>query len=596
MLISASHLHLGYGDGRSPILDDESMDAEVSEKIGLVGRNGAGKSSLLKILADPQTTAGKIIRKSGMKTHILEQNPVFTQKTIWQEMKAANDALSDPRDDYELKAILTRLKLDDFDAPIEPLSGGQKRRLSLALTLADRADLLLLDEPTNHLDIEMIEWLENWLSKTKATVITVTHDRRFLEQACTRILELTDGHLYSHPGSYAEYLEAREKREADEQARAAKRENLYRHELEWVRAGVQARSTKQKSRLDRFEELRAQRTSRQNKTMELRFPSERLGKKTLEWQNLSFGYTPEKILFHDFSYHCKRTDRIALVGPNGCGKSTFLNLVDSDLTPLTGAFNFGSTVKIGYFRQIPDPADGNLRVLDYIEKEAKAVVTLDGEQSASAMLERFLFDKTRQYLPLNRLSGGERRRLELVRVLMKAPNVLLLDEPGNDLDIETLEVLEDYLDNFPGIVLFVSHDRFFIDRTATELFELQSDGTFLRISGGYSDLQVFKEEERRQDKARPASAAISARPKEKKISFSSKEKRELEEIPQKLEANTARIEEIDHLLESETDYKKVAELSDEREALSQTNEQLEERWMELEEKREETAKLYAAKK
>ncbi|WP_288876632.1 ATP-binding cassette domain-containing protein, partial [uncultured Allobaculum sp.] len=278
------------------------------------------------------------------------------------------------------------------------------------------------------------------------------------------------------------------------------------------------------------------------------------------------------------------------------GKSTFLNLVDGDLTPLTGAFNFGSTVKIGYFRQIPDPADGNLRVLDYIEKEAKAVVTLDGEQSASAMLERFLFDKTRQYLPLNRLSGGERRRLELVRVLMKAPNVLLLDEPGNDLDIETLEVLEDYLDNFPGIVLFVSHDRFFIDRTATELFELQSDGTFLRISGGYSDLQVFKEEERRQDKARPASAAISARPKEKKISFSSKEKRELEEIPQKLEANTARIEEIDHLLESETDYKKVAELSDEREALSQTNEQLEERWMELEEKREETAKLYAAKK
>ncbi|WP_288876621.1 pyruvate kinase alpha/beta domain-containing protein, partial [uncultured Allobaculum sp.] len=355
MLISASHLHLDYGDGRSPILDDESMDAEVSEKIGLVGRNGAGKSSLLKILADPQTTAGKIIRKSGMKTHILEQNPVFTQKTIWQEMKAANDALSDPRDDYELKAILTRLKLDDFDAPIEPLSGGQKRRLSLALTLADRADLLLLDEPTNHLDIEMIEWLENWLSKTKATVITVTHDRRFLEQACTRILELTDGHLYSHPGSYAEYLEAREKREADEQARAAKRENLYRHELEWVRAGVQARSTKQKSRLDRFEELRAQRTSRQNKTMELRFPSERLGKKTLEWQNLSFGYTPEKILFHDFSYHCKRTDRIALVGPNGCGKSNIndaithtccLTAKDLNATAILAASSSGRTARM----------------------------------------------------------------------------------------------------------------------------------------------------------------------------------------------------------------------------------------------------------
>ena len=594
MLISASHLHLDFGTKRTPILNDESLDAAEGEKIGLVGRNGCGKSSLLHILADPDPAEGKIIRRNGMKTHLLAQSPVFSRKTIWEEMKAQNDTLLDPRDDYELKSILTRLKLDDFDKEIDTLSGGQKRRLSLALALADRADLLLLDEPTNHLDLDIIEWLENWLAKTKATVISVTHDRRFLDASCTRILELCDGTLYSHEGSYESFLAAKAQREQEAAAIRQKRENLYRHELEWVRAGVQARSTKQKSRLDRFEELRASRTAQQNQKLEIRFPSERLGKKTLSWNRIAFGYDPAHPLFHDFSYSCKRTDRIALIGPNGCGKSTFLNLLHGDLRPLDGEFDFGSTVHIGYFKQIPDEADNSVRVLDYIEKQAKAVHTLDGEISASAMLERFLFDKSSQYLPLERLSGGERRRLELVRVLMSAPNVLLLDEPGNDLDIDTLEVLEEYLDSFPGIVIFVSHDRFFLDRVATELFELQPDGTWMRSPGGYSELQVRKEEEKRQSSAGAASATAE-RVRIKKVSFSSKEKKELEEIPEKIDACETRRAEIDKALESETDYKTVDDLAKEREEIEQTIESLEERWMELEEKRELIAAQYAKK-
>lgn len=438
----------------------------------------------------------------------------------------------------------------------------------------------------------MIEWLEKWLAKSKASVITVTHDRRFLEKACTRILELENGKLYSHPGSYEAYLEARVLRDEQEKAAAQKRENLYRHELEWVRAGVQARGTKQKSRLDRFEQLRAQRTVLQNRQLDLDFASERLGKKTLEWKNIAFGYTPERILFHDFSYACKKGDRLALVGPNGCGKPTFLNLLHGDLKPLEGAFEFGSTVRLGYFRQMSDPADEDVRVIDYIRKYANEIQTAEGSVSASAFLERFFFDSSRQYLPLGRLSGGERRRLELVRVLMSAPNVLLMDEPGNDLDIETLEVLEDYLDQFPGIVIFVSHDRFFLDRAATDLFELQENGTFRRYTGGYSDLLAIKEDEQA---VRMETREEKPVQKEKKPSFSSKEKRELEEIPGRLEKNEARKAEIDDLLISVTDYQEVAKLSDEREALVKESEALEERWMELEEKREQVAQFFSKK-
>lgn len=581
MLFSASDLYLNYGMG--PVLDHVSLDAKEGEKIGLVGLNGCGKSTLLKVLADEEVAQGKIIRTKGMKVHLLKQNPQFSQETIIEEIKAQNAKLKEPREEYELKSILTRLGLNEMDQKISTLSGGQQKRLALALALADRADLLLLDEPTNHLDIEMINWLENWLNKSKQTVITVTHDRYFLERACTRILELDRGVLYSHEGSFEAYLQAKAQREIDEDNRARKRENLYRKELEWVRAGVQARSTKSKSRLDRFEQLRSERTKKVNQTMDLRFPAERLGKKTLEWQNISFAYPDQDFLFSDFSYLCKRTDRLAFVGENGTGKSTFLNLVAERLKPITGEFERGQTVKIGYFRQIMPFEDLSKRVIDYIEENASKVETLEGTLTASAMLERFMFDKNKQYLPIERLSGGERRRLYLVKVLMEAPNVLLLDEPGNDLDIATMEVLEDYLDNFPGIVMFVSHDRYFIDRIANEVFELQPDCKWHRYTGGYSDLVYAHEQEKKDETISTKPKAVS---KTRRPSLSYMEKKELEQLFVQIETLQKRRDELNEQMGQTTEYAKLSQIEKERDDLQEQIDKAEMRWLELEEKKE----------
>lgn len=585
MLFSVSNLHLDFGNGI--ILDDESLDAREGEKIGLVGVNGCGKSTLLKVLAGSVNAGGKFVRTNGMKTHLLAQNPVFEQQTVWEEMQAQNRRLKEPREDYELKSILTQLSLGNLDQPIAELSGGQQKRLALALALADRADLLLLDEPTNHLDIEMIEWLEKWLNRSKQTVITITHDRYFLDAACSRILELENGKLYSHEGSFESYLEAKQKREQEQTLQAQKRENLYRKELEWVRAGVQARSTKSKSRLDRFEELRNQRTSSQSKKMELRFAAERLGKKTLEWKDVAFAYPGMPALFSGFSYLCKRTDRIAFTGPNGSGKSTFLNLAAGLLQPDEGDFELGSTVKIGYFKQMMPSEDQSKRVIDYIEETAAKVETLDGTMTASSMLERFCFNKNKQYLPVERLSGGEKRRLYLVKVLMEAPNVLLLDEPGNDLDLMTMGILEDYLDNFPGIVLFVSHDRYFIDRIATEVFDLQPDRRWHRYTGGFSDMVLKKEEEKQQ-----ASKAASPRSRNIRVrrpSLSSKEKRELETILASLETLQAKRDELNEQMGSLQDYQAMAAAEKERDQIQEQIDEMEMRWMELEEKKEQLA-------
>lgn len=585
MLFSVSGLHLDFGNG--PILVDEAFDALEGEKIGLVGQNGCGKSTLLKVLAGRENGHGKMISSAGMKVHLLEQMPHFECETIWQEMVHQNNGLDHPREEFELKTVLTKLGFSDFDQPIATLSGGQKRRLSLALTLADRADLILLDEPTNHLDIEMIEWLEKWINRSKQTVITITHDRYFLDAVCTRILELDRGHLYSYEGTFETWLLAKKEREFQEAQRQAKLENLYRKELEWVRAGVQARSTKSKSRLDRFEVLRQQRQKLQNDNFELQFSASRLGKKTISWENVSFGYSPDQRLFENFTYTCKRTDRIGLVGVNGSGKSTFLRLLAGDMKPLEGRFEFGSTVKLGYMRQEWAVEDKSMRVLDYLEKTAKQVETGQGMISASAMLERFGFEKGKQYLPIERLSGGEQRRLYLVRTLMEAPNVLLLDEPGNDLDLLTMEVLEDYLDSFLGIVIVVSHDRYFLDRICTEVFELRDDRLWHRSTGGYTDMVARREMEKEQstaDAPKPAARTRNRRP-----SLSSKEKKDLEQIPLQLEELESQKALIDEQMGQESEYTILEELSSKREAIEEQIETLEMRWLELEAKKEELA-------
>lgn len=589
MVLTASHLHKQFTD--RPILADESFTIEEGDKIALIGVNGTGKSTLLHILDGSEDFDGTIMKSGGLKIRLLPQIPVFTEKTIWQEMKKLNSSLKEPREEFELRSILTRLSLNDENAEIETLSGGQKRRLSLALCLADKADLLLLDEPTNHLDNDMTEWLENWLIKSKAAVFMVTHDRYFLERVCTRILELDHGQLYEHEGNYETYLQNRQERIELEQSRQQKLNNLYRKELSWVRAGVQARSTKSCSRLQRFEELRQARQQNIEASFELAMPSIRLGRKTLEWKDLGFAYPDGETLFDGFSYLCKRSDRIGIVGPNGCGKSTFLKLLDGELKPTEGTIEQGSTVRIGFFQQDYTFTDQSVRVRDFIEETAREVKTEDGLVSASAMLERFLFDSQMQHLPIEWLSGGEQRRLYLLKVLMEAPNVLLLDEPTNDLDLVTLEVLEDYLDEFPGIVVTVSHDRYFLDRICTDLFVHTGNASWRRFTGGYTDFLAVQQEEKAQERQEksPTKTAGQTGSSRRRPSLTSKQKRELEELPQQMESVQAQIEALNEAMGTESDFVRIAQISDERDALEADLESMEERWLELEELKEQYA-------
>lgn len=589
MVLTASHLHKQFTD--RPILADESFTIEEGDKIALIGVNGTGKSTLLHILDGSEDFDGTIMKSGGLKIRLLPQIPVFTEKTIWQEMKKLNSSLKEPREEFELRSILTRLSLNDENAEIETLSGGQKRRLSLALCLADKADLLLLDEPTNHLDNDMTEWLENWLIKSKAAVFMVTHDRYFLERVCTRILELDHGQLYEHEGNYETYLQNRQERIELEQSRQQKLNNLYRKELSWVRAGVQARSTKSRSRLQRFEELRQARQQNIEASFELAMPSIRLGRKTLEWKDLGFAYPDGETLFDGFSYLCKRSDRIGIVGPNGCGKSTFLKLLDGELKPTEGTIEQGSTVRIGFFQQDYTFTDQSVRVRDFIEETAREVRTEDGLVSASAMLERFLFDSQMQHLPIEWLSGGEQRRLYLLKVLMEAPNVLLLDEPTNDLDLVTLEVLEDYLDEFPGIVITVSHDRYFLDRICTDLFVHTGNASWRRFTGGYTDFLAVQQEEKAQERQEksPTKTAGQTGSSRRRPSLTSKQKRELEELPQQMESVQAQIEALNEAMGTESDFVRIAQISDERDALEADLESMEERWLELEELKEQYA-------
>lgn len=558
------------------LFQDVTFSIQEQEKVALIGTNGSGKSTLLKILAQEETIdGGRILTKNGLKVHLLRQNPVFTQTTVWQEIIQYQKQCPT----YQVKSILTKLGFSDFDMPISTLSGGQKKRLALAIVLMEPCDLLLLDEPTNHLDEEMIEWLEKELKQTKSAVCMVTHDRYFLDRITDTILEIDEGKFYIHHGNYATFLENKAIRQEQEVQKQKKLKALYKKELAWVRAGAQARSTKQQARLNRFEDLRNQRFKDVEKSLNLSSFSARLGKKTIEWEHLGMHYG-NHVLFEDFSYSLLRQDRIGIIGRNGCGKSTLLNILAGDIQPSSGTISFGDTVLIGYFSQGDEMVDLSMRAIDYIKEVAEVIHYGKETLTASQMMERFLFPKQMHYTPLERLSGGERRRLYLCRILMQGPNILLLDEPTNDLDLLTLEVLEDYLDTFMGAIITVSHDRYFLDRVCDKVFVMENQH-WQAYTGGYSDYLEKKKD-------------CSKSSQEKKVreksrsSLSYLEKKELENLPEQIETIQNQIDTYDQKMQGVMDdFTKLSEYSQKRSELEEQLETLTLRWMELEEKMEE---------
>lgn len=558
------------------LFQDVTFSIQEQEKVALIGTNGSGKSTLLKILAQEETIdGGRILTKNGLKVHLLRQNPVFTQTTVWQEIIQYQKQCPT----YQVKSILTKLGFSDFDLPISTLSGGQKKRLALAIVLMEPCDLLLLDEPTNHLDEEMIEWLEKELKQTKSAVCMVTHDRYFLDRITDTILEIDEGKFYIHHGNYATFLENKAIRQEQEVQKQKKLKALYKKELAWVRAGAQARSTKQQARLNRFEDLRNQRFKDVEKSLNLSSFSARLGKKTIEWEHLGMHYG-NHVLFEDFSYSLLRQDRIGIIGRNGCGKSTLLNILAGDIQPSSGTISFGDTVLIGYFRQGDEMVDLSMRAIDYIKEVAEVIHYGKETLTASQMMERFLFPKQMHYTPLELLSGGERRRLYLCRILMQGPNILLLDEPTNDLDLLTLEVLEDYLDTFMGAIITVSHDRYFLDRVCDKVFVMENQH-WQAYTGGYSDYLEKKKD-------------CSKSSQEKKVreksrsSLSYLEKKELENLPEQMETIQNQIDTYDQKMQGVMDdFTKLSEYSQKRSELEEQLETLTLRWMELEEKMEE---------
>lgn len=558
------------------LFQDVTFSIQEQEKVALIGTNGSGKSTLLKILAQEENIdGGRILTKNGLKVHLLRQNPVFTQTTVWQEIIQYQKQCPT----YQVKSILTKLGFSDFDLPISTLSGGQKKRLALAIVLMEPCDLLLLDEPTNHLDEEMIEWLEKELKQTKSAVCMVTHDRYFLDRITDTILEIDEGKFYTHHGNYATFLENKAIRQEQEVQKQKKLKALYKKELAWVRAGAQARSTKQQARLNRFEDLRNQRFKDVEKSLNLSSFSARLGKKTIEWEHLGMHYG-NHVLFEDFSYSLLRQDRIGIIGRNGCGKSTLLNILAGDIQPSSGTISFGDTVLIGYFRQGDEMVDLSMRAIDYIKEVAEVIHYGKETLTASQMMERFLFPKQMHYTPLERLSGGERRRLYLCRILMQGPNILLLDEPTNDLDLLTLEVLEDYLDTFMGAIITVSHDRYFLDRVCDKVFVMENQH-WQAYTGGYSDYLEKKKD-------------CSKSSQEKKVreksrsSLSYLEKKELENLPEQMETIQNQIDTYDQKMQGVMDdFTKLSEYSQKRSELEEQLETLTLRWMELEEKMEE---------
>lgn len=530
LLLTAENISKSYTE--KPLLQNLTFGINSGDKIGVIGINGTGKSTLLKILAGADVPdSGKIITTSGLRIGYLPQNPVFEPgiSVLNQVMLGVEQQQQDSAE-YECKRILTQLGITDFEKPATELSGGQKKRAALASVLAAPSDLLILDEPTNHMDNEMVEWLQTYLARLNGALLMVTHDRYFLDAVTNKILELEDGILYSYEANYTKYLQLKAEREDMQLASERKRQTLLRKEFEWIQRGARARSTKQRFRVERYEELSTQKGPQEQEALHMSSASSRLGKKIIEIEHLHQS-RDGRTLIQDFSYLLLRGDRIGIIGANGCGKSTLLKTILGVLAPEKGTVVVGETVKIGYFAQEGEGMDTNLRAIDYIKDIAGVVTVPEGTLTASQMMEKFLFTSDLQYSQIHRLSGGERRRLYLLGILMQAPNVLLLDEPTNDLDIQTLTILEDYLQGFAGAVIAVSHDRYFLDKVAEHIFAFEPNGVIRDYIGGYSDYLAQKSPDASQTPATESDKPKNApRPKTQKLKFSFKEQREFDEI------------------------------------------------------------------
>ena len=586
MLLSAEHLSINFGSRQ--LLDDVNFYLNEGDKVGVIGINGTGKSTFLKVLSGvTEPDGGTISRNPNFQISLLSQNPVMDEDaTVLEQVFLHFPAEFRALNEYEAKAMLNRLGITDFSQKVGTLSGGQRKRVALAAALIHPADVLILDEPTNHLDSEMVAWLEDWLRRFKGGLVMVTHDRYFLERVVNHITELSRGKLYHYEANYSKYLELREQRQEMAEASERKRQSILRVEREWIMRGCRARTTKSKERIQRYEALLDQDAPETDEAVQMAAASSRLGKKIIELHDVSKSFDGRPIVSH-FSYNLLRNDRIGIVGRNGAGKSTLLHLIAGELAPDSGTVEVGATVKIGHFSQEGRELDLQQRVYDFIHDIADEVKTDEGTFSANQMMERFLFPGDLQSVPIGRLSGGERRRLYLLSVLMEAPNVLLLDEPTNDLDVTTLSILEDYLQGFPGPILAVSHDRFFLDKLAESIFEVRGDGEIDRFTGNWSDWQAKRREAEapapKAEKPKPA----QERPRERKLKFSFKEQREFETIDDdlaRLEADIAACQAEQAACGS--DYVKLQELQARQAELEAALEEKTERWVYLNELKE----------
>ncbi len=582
-IINIEHISKIYGE--KVIYDDASFGIQQGDKIGIVGINGTGKSTLLKMVTGEETPdEGQIVRQNGLKIAYVPQNPAFPEQADIRSYAFEKGA----GEDWQVESNLTELGITDFDQKIEHLSGGQKRRVVLAKTLAENFDVLLLDEPTNHLDEGMINWLEEYLRAYRGTVLMVTHDRYFLDRVTNRILEISHGKMYGYDADYSGFLELKAAREEMELASERKRQSVLRMEIEWAKRGCRARTTKQRARRERLEALKNGKAPMQDQTVELGSVETRMGKKTIELHHVSKSYGEKKIL-EDYSYIVLKNQRLGIIGPNGCGKTTFMKMLAGLTEPDSGRIEIGETIKIGYFAQEDRQMDESQRVIDYVKDIAEYITTKDGKISASALLERFLFTPDMQYAPIGKLSGGERRRLSLLGVLAENANVLLFDEAGNDLDIPTLTILEDYLNNFSGIVITVSHDRYFLDNVADRILELDGNGHVTQYEGGYTDYLEAR-------KSRPDTSEKTAAPKieaeksskdwkqnqPQKLKFSYKEQREYETIDEDIAALEQKLESIGRQIEANaTNSVKLKELMEEQEKVQETLDEKMERWVYL---------------